>query len=118
MAEAGQPVTIVIEKIVGQNVQAILAEGAYLHAKASWGRILGKAEKDKVVFLIGSQKYKLTLRLRKENSAIGEWDEGGLYWKALLDRKAWIPALARSGQDSTETKPGTMQPPVTSGSNN
>jgi tetratricopeptide (TPR) repeat protein len=86
-ALAGVPVTFVIERFLGPSVQAVYSLGAYERSKAGWMRVLGVIEGDRIVFTIGPNKVKVTLRLRKENSAIGEWDGSGLSFKASLDRK-------------------------------
>jgi hypothetical protein len=85
---AGIPTTVVIEKIFGKNVQAILSDGAYQSAKPGWVRALGTVEGDRIVFRMGPKRAKMTLRLVKENAAFAEWEENAFYFRARLERKA------------------------------
>ncbi len=101
-ALAGVPVTLVIEKFFGRNVQAVYSLGAYEHAKAGWARILGVIEGNRIVFTVGPNKAKITLRLTKENSALGEWEGGGLYFKAYFDRKTLPDVIPTENEDGEE----------------
>lgn len=87
---AGRRTTIVVEKISGSTVAAIISVEAYnTYAKGGWGRILGRVEgKDRVVFRMeGERETRITLRLLKDDIALAEWDSGSCCLKAHLERR-------------------------------
>ncbi|MGA2106343.1 MAG: hypothetical protein ABSH25_01735 [Syntrophorhabdales bacterium] len=87
---AGRRTTIVVERISGSTVAAILSVEAYnTYAKGGWERVLGRVEgKDRVVFRMEREREtKITLRLLKDNIALAEWESGTYYLKARLERR-------------------------------